>query len=69
MSKVKPDELAVLLSTSTLSETPCNPQLSQQLLDVVASRQARLPMHVMNHGWALLQHPERLGDDGTPTPT
>lgn len=37
---------------------------SQRTLKAIAAHRAREPHHVLLHGWALLQRPERLGDDG-----
>ena len=37
---------------------------SQRTLRAIAAHRAREPHHVLLHGWALLQRPERLGDDG-----
>ncbi len=40
---------------------------SQRTLKAIAAHRAREPHHVLLHGWALLQRPERLGDDGAAT--
>ncbi len=37
---------------------------TQRTLKAIAAHRAREPHHVLLHGWALLQRPERLGDDG-----
>ena len=63
MADSRLDVLSTLLRGATID----GGAQSQCTLKAIAAHRAREPHHVLMHGWALLQRPERLGDDGAAT--